>query len=50
MPHAGGHLSSLIQIPKFSERPSIVPNEVSDEPLRFINGLFSSKMKNLFIP
>jgi len=28
MPHRGGHLSSLIQIPKFSERPWIVPHEV----------------------
>jgi len=29
MPHAGGYPSSLIQIPKFSERPWIVPHEVS---------------------
>jgi hypothetical protein len=28
MPHSGGHPSSLIQIPKFSERPWIVPHEV----------------------
>jgi hypothetical protein len=30
MPHAGDHLSSLIQIPKLSERPWIVPHEVLD--------------------
>jgi len=30
MPHPGGHPSSLIQIPKLSERPCIVPHEVLD--------------------
>jgi hypothetical protein len=33
MPHPGGHPASLIQIPKFSERPWIVPHEV-------LNGLY----------
>jgi hypothetical protein len=28
VPHSGGQPASLIQIPKFSERPSIVPHEV----------------------
>jgi hypothetical protein len=26
----GGHLSSLIQVVKFNERPSIVPHEIQD--------------------
>jgi hypothetical protein len=28
----GGHLSSLIQVVKFSERPSIVPHEIQNGP------------------
>jgi len=48
MPHADGHPASLIQIPKFSERPWIVPHEVLLPASTFMLGLLSSKMKNSF--
>jgi hypothetical protein len=43
MPHAGGHPASLIQILKFSERPWIVPHEVSLGASTLVLGLLSSK-------
>ena len=43
------HPASLIQTPKSSERPSIVPHEVSREPPRWCSGSLSSKMTNVLI-
>jgi hypothetical protein len=37
VPPKRDHPASLIQIPKFSERPSIVPYEVSNEPPRWFS-------------
>ena len=48
MPHLGGHPASLIQIPKFSERPTIVPHEVSNEPPRSCSGSSRRNEKSLY--
>jgi hypothetical protein len=40
--------ASLIQIPKFSERPSIGPYEVSNEPLRWFSGSLVEN-QNIFV-
>ena len=49
MPHIGGHPASLIQIPKSSEKPWIVPHEVLDG-LHVGARALLVEMKIVFIP
>jgi hypothetical protein len=45
VPPKRDHPASLIQIPKFSERPSIVPHEVSKEPPRWCSGFVNLRVE-----